>query len=211
MLILSVFLSVVDFYCFDSDFYSEEYTKLNTAEDIGVSQDDLDLMTDDLLDYLKDYRDNLDLEVSVKGQVRQAYNERETIHMADVKELYQSVLAIRNISLIISIILFVIMIYTKSLAGINKAYIKILLLYGFIFGFIGLMCLIDFDSFWISFHKLFFTKNDYWLLDPKTSLLINMVPSQFFFDLCIRIIITIVVLICLMYFIFRYLNKKVSK
>ncbi len=45
----------------------------------------------------------------------------------------------------------------------------------------------DFSTFWVSFHELFFT-NDLWLLDPAKSVLINMVPAQFFYDLVMRIV-----------------------
>jgi len=50
---------------------------------------------------------------------------------------------------------------------------------------------VDFTSFWVSFHHLFFT-NDLWLLNPETDVLIMMVPQQFFSDLVARIIIRFV-------------------
>lgn len=207
-LIISLFVSVVDFHCFNSNFYYKEYKKLNNAEVIGVSEDDLFLMTDDLLDYLKGDKENLDLLVSVNGTVRQAFNERETIHMVDVKDLYDSVILLRNICIILALASFVYLISKKDLKLLDKHYLTILKIFGFLFGFVLLMCIIDFDSFWISFHKLIFTKNDYWLLDPRTSLLINMVPSQFFFDLCIRIVLSIIILIVVVYLILKIINKR---
>lgn len=207
-LIVFIFVRVVDFHCFNKNFYYSEYSKLNNAEIIGVSNEDLNLMTDDLLDYLKGYKPDLSLIVNVKGQNREAFNERETIHMIDVKALYDIVIFISNICLVLGLIILGILIYLKDLKNLDKHYLKVLMFCGFIFGFIGLMCLIDFDSFWISFHELIFTKNDYWLLDPRTSLLINMVPSQFFFDLVIRIVVTILIVIVVLYFIFKELNKR---
>ena len=38
---------------------------------------------------------------------------------------------------------------------------------------------IDFDSLFVLFHKVAFT-NDLWLLDPRTDLLIRLMPIEFF-------------------------------
>lgn len=49
-----------------------------------------------------------------------------------------------------------------------------------------LLAVVDFSSFWTTFHKIFF-RNQLWILDPSTDILIMMVPSQFFFDLVTKI------------------------
>lgn len=210
-IVLSSILSIIDYHCFDNNFYKKEYSKLNTAEDVGVSEDDLFLMTDDLLDYLKGDKEDLSLIVTVNGEKREAFNQRETIHMADVKDLYDKVIIVKNISFLVAIIVSIYLAIKKEFNNFTESYIKVLISFLIIFGIIGLLCLIDFDFFWTNFHLIFFTKNDYWLLDPKTSLLINMVPSQFFFDLCIRIIITVFVVLSLYYLITKYGDKKVIK
>ena len=53
----------------------------------------------------------------------------------------------------------------------------------FIGGMAGLAALIstDFTKYFTTFHHIFFD-NDDWLLDPKTDLLINIVPEGFFRD-----------------------------
>ena len=55
-----------------------------------------------------------------------------------------------------------------------------------LFGLLALFAALDFNTFWTNFHRVFFT-NDLWLLDPRTDILIQMVPGQFFFDLVMRI------------------------
>ena len=47
----------------------------------------------------------------------------------------------------------------------------------------------DFDAFWLNFHYLFFD-NDLFLLDPNTSIMINMFPSAFFMHMVFMIIAT---------------------
>lgn len=44
----------------------------------------------------------------------------------------------------------------------------------------------DFTKYFIVFHKIFFN-NDLWVLDPRTDMLINIVPEGFFFDTAARI------------------------
>ena len=55
-----------------------------------------------------------------------------------------------------------------------------------VIGAVGVMILTNFQTFWINFHKVFFT-NDLWLLDPKTDLMIRMLPEGYFMDIAIRI------------------------
>ena len=46
--------------------------------------------------------------------------------------------------------------------------------------------LIDFGSLFTVFHRLAFT-NEGWLLDPRTDLLIRLMPTPFFVDLTVRV------------------------
>ena len=77
----------------------------------------------------------------------------------------------------------------------------------FVLLFFLLFALIDFDSFWRNFHEIFFT-NDLWLLDPRTDILIMMVPLQFFYDLVMRIVITFVLLFGLFTTGIYYFKRK---
>ena len=87
---IGAFLKVIDYACFDLSFYEKEYFSNSTAQSIGMSQDDLMNSTDTLLSYLKDNRDDIIYVARVKGEVREAFDERETLHMVDVKNLYQN-------------------------------------------------------------------------------------------------------------------------
>ena len=48
--------------------------------------------------------------------------------------------------------------------------------------------LIDFDGLFTTFHRIAFT-NDGWLLDPKTDLLIRLMPTGFFTTLAVRVLL----------------------
>ena len=53
--------------------------------------------------------------------------------------------------------------------------------------------LYDFNRFWIKFHELFFS-NDLWLLDPRYSTMINMLPEPLFEAMVVKIIVRFVLI-----------------
>ena len=197
--ILVTLLTTVDLCCFDYDFYEKEYKEIGVAETIGCSFEDLMDATRIILDYTQDKRDDMIATETIKGEVREFYNDREKAHMIDVKDLYLTAMKVRNISLIIIVISTIYFIYKKEnvLFSLSQIYNKVSLVFLVFLTFIGIYAASDFNSFWINFHHVFFTKNDYWLLNPKTDLLINMVPEQFFFDLVFKILIIFVLIFTL--------------
>jgi len=209
-LILTVFLGVINYCCFDEDFYYKHQQAHNTAKDIGVSEDGLKQMTTILLDYLQDKRDNIDLSLSVNNQEREVYDTREKQHMVDVKDLYQKALLVLKFSALIFIVSFLIYLFIKGdfkllLNSFNKVFIAFIAL----LLAIGLYALVDFDKFWTNFHQLFFD-NDLWLLDPNTELMIRLLPSSFFSALVFRIIY-LCLLIFLIIYIILLLGRKYDK
>lgn len=52
----------------------------------------------------------------------------------------------------------------------------------------------DFTKYFIVFHKIFFN-NDLWVLDPRTDMLINIVPEGFFFDTAAQIALVFAVIV----------------
>ena len=196
--VLGIILNCVNFFCFQKSFYRQEYRKLDTAEQIGMSDADLQNATDALLDYLRGKRDDLRVQAVVRGQQREVFNQREILHMADVKTLYLWAMRIGNGLLILAVAFYL-------WAWLGKRDIKTILsgylqgnyvLLGLI-AVLGIYAALDFNSFWTGFHKIFFT-NDLWLLDPRTDILIQMVPEQFFFDLVMRIVVSAAILIAIL-------------
>ena len=158
LVILGIVIQWIGILCFDKGFYAREYAKLGTAASIGMSQEDLDAATQALLDYTRGAREDLSVTAEIRGERREVFNERETLHMADVRNLYLG-----------------------AMGYIHANWVFLLL-----FGLLALFAALDFNTFWTNFHRVFFT-NDLWLLDPRTDILIQMVPGQFFFDLVMRI------------------------
>ncbi len=191
-LILFIILQAVDNYCFDGAFYKRIYTELDTASTIGISEDDLEHATIVLLDYIQDKRDDLDVVVTVApGQQEQMFNEREVLHMIDVKALYQGAMLIKWICLGIVLLGLLVMFrrfdFKRAVTHLFRGYRFSLIVFGIFVLALGAFVLIDFDRFWTLFHHVFF-RNDLWILNPETDRMILMVPSYFFNTLVKRIV-----------------------
>ena len=136
-------------------------------------------------------RDDIRVTATVNGYVREVYDKRETLHMVDVRNLYQNALKARNIALILGTVLLAaawLMIHHDHRTMLKKGLRNGVSLLGVLILMIVIWCLADFDGFWLFFHEVFFD-NDLYLLDPNVSIMINMFPSVFFFDLVLRIIV----------------------
>lgn len=191
-IIIGMIVLVIDGYCFDRNFYVREYAQNKTTYVTGMSQEDLMDTTDVLLSYLRDKRDDLSVQHEVNGKMREVFNEREKAHMVDVKALYLNARAICYTLMAASLIFAAIALFVlKEKQSFLKGYMLSNLVIIIIFAGLGIYAAADFYSFWTNFHHIFFT-NDLWLLDMNTDILIMMVPEQFFFDLVMKIAITVV-------------------
>ncbi len=72
------------------------------------------------------------------------------------------------------------------------------------------LLLIDFNKYFTIFHEIFFS-NDLWLLDPDTSVLINMVPEVFFFQTAMIIIGVFVIMVIIILTLIEVFKRKSIK
>jgi integral membrane protein (TIGR01906 family) len=194
MAYISIFIAIiitsVDVMSFDLNFFRDFYFENDSAEEIGVSFDDLMISTEVLLDYTRGKNDSLDVMVTVDGNREMMYNKREVDHMVDVRDLYLNAIFIRNVLagffliVMLSDVLRKKFIFEQHWQAVKNAGIVMFA----VIGFIVLAAVIDFNTFWTNFHLIFF-RNDLWLLNPNTDRLIMMVPLNFFIALVFRIII----------------------
>jgi len=111
----------------------------------------------------------------MNGAQYAAFNAKEQHHMADVQSLFHLCRTVGWTSAGVAIALAVILRRTFPWRIFRRTLIAIL---AAVTAVIILAC-IDFDSLFILFHQLAFA-NDLWLLDPKTDLLIRLMPLEFF-------------------------------
>jgi integral membrane protein (TIGR01906 family) len=191
LVFVAVIITSVDLMSFDLNFFKDFYTENASAEEIGVSFDDLMLSTEVLLDYTRGKRESLDVLVAVDGGKEMMFNKREVDHMVDVKDLYLGAILIRNLGFVFFVLLLTFDVVTKKFSferhwqAVKNAGTIIFAL----IAFVVMAALIDFNTFWTNFHLIFF-RNDLWLLNPNTDRLILMVPLNFFIALVTRIILS---------------------
>lgn len=211
--LVCLLLSAIDFISFDRDFYPKEYAKYNNAEIIGISSEELMKATHVLLDYIQGKRADMVVTATIQGTQREVFNQRETDHMVDVRNLYLNAMLVRNVCGILALLGLAILVIKsrKSLLyNLTLGYIRGCGLFTAVFLGVGFFAYTDFNRFWTLFHQLFFT-NDLWLLDPTTDIMIMMVPEGFFYDLVFKIAGTFLILAVLLLvaaIAYRYLKAK---
>lgn len=195
-----ILLTLVEVNTFNKDFYLKSYETYGVLDVTGKNLEELDNVTEDLLSYLKD--DSLDEEL-----LSPHFNDKEIKHMEDVKVLFKYGFIIKKLSLVLSVLSIV---YLLIHGGVRNL-IKIIFYGNFIWiGIIILLFLlttIDFNKYFTYFHLIFFN-NDLWLLDPKTDLLIQILPEQFFISIFKRIVLLFMLVLATIQIISFIIIKK---
>ncbi|WP_427340581.1 TIGR01906 family membrane protein [Caloranaerobacter sp. DY30410] len=172
---------------FDINFFKYKYEEYNIANVTGISEDNLMLITEKLLDYLKGKRENIIIFTEVGGKIEQVFEERELLHLKDVRELFRKGYVTRNLTLLLSVISLMYIFYNDK-NRLKKILIIISLMQLILMGSLYILIYSDFYKYFTYFHKLLFS-NDLWLLNPETDILIQMYPLEFFSSITYRIFV----------------------
>lgn len=183
MLFIVLLFTSVEVIGYNINYYEWQYERHNIPDNTKMSINELLKVTSYMIDYLQGERQSLEMTAIIDGSNQEVFGEREKQHMIDVKKLFTIGSYLRNISLYLLVIIFIYMIYkNKTLLIVVLSNVK------YVFGTIIMLILIlggllisNFNKYFTIFHKIFFS-NDLWLLDPKTDILINIVPEIFFFQ-----------------------------
>lgn len=185
-------------------FYEREYEKYTVTEALGMEIEDVMQVTEYMMDYLIGEEDELVAVTTVEGQEQDFFNEQDRLHMADVRNLFLGGLKLRTVCLVAAVVLILILIAAKAdwKYLISRAYSVAV---GVFLGIIALLAIafsIDFTRCFTIFHQIFFT-NDLWLFDPDTDYMIRMLPEGFFSDMAVRIGLTFVLLLVVLWCVLR--------
>jgi len=194
LLLIIVSQSII-FPTFFMPFYRWQYQRLGVADTVQMETDELMRVTIELLDYMRNRRDSIaDIRAVVAGEERWFFSEIEIKHMIDVLHLYDIAFTIRNVAffVMLGLIFGMMLLKYKVLFVLSRCCREVLagflLLAALLVGVIA----INFERAFDIFHRIFFN-NDYWILDPRVDLLINMVPIYFFIHISIFIAALILV------------------
>ena len=117
------------------------------------------------------------------------FTEKEMVHMRDCFELFELLRKVRSLLIPWAVLLIVGGAYVLQ----NRRHARLCawlspLIILLPLGLFALFAAMNFDAAFTLFHKILF-RNDLWLLDPATDLLIRICPESMFMHMGIRILI----------------------
>ena len=156
---------------FDYDFYEKQFEKHGIY---GIAEKDfVDTNAKELISYFNN-----------KAKVPEIFNEKEELHLNDVKNILQKTFLIHYVLITLFILLVIYFIYKREFRLLSLS-----LIFGGISTLIILLLVsnLDFESTFTGFHEVAFN-NTNWILNPETDKLIVIFPLGFFQDMTYEIV-----------------------
>lgn len=175
---------------FSLSFYQEQFLLNDIVAITGIGEVELTQVALEMIRYLAGLRPDLVLMVTdLSGQTYQAFEGREMAHMVDVRHIFDF---IRVFVCLYPFVLGLLVAYElkrKRGEALLKSCAKAVLYPSIVLLILLFAAMqVDFNSAFVLFHHLLF-RNDLWLLDPATDLLIQLLPETFFITIAQRILI----------------------
>ena len=201
LLLLYVILATsLEFVSTNEGIISNLYTDSTVIDDfarnrgITISYQDLIRSYMRLTDYLEGKVPSIDVEVTINGEKQLMFDyEQETVHMVEVRDLWQGAMRLRDVFLLASLALYLVAVllnFRNAALTVAKGYLIGFFACLLIFGFFGTWGMLDFHSFWTFFHQVLFTGDD-WLFDVTKSRMINMLPEEIFSGIAMRTVVIV--------------------
>lgn len=147
----------------------------------GVDVQEYPGLSEKITAYMLGKDDTFQTTLLVHGQTREAFSEKELLHMQDVRNLFalcRSILLFCGLIVIICLAMSLFR-FRPMLVSLARGYVRVSLFAAVLGSILAIWSAIDFLSLFRLFHRLFFT-NDLWLLNPKQDLLLQLMPTSFF-------------------------------
>ena len=170
--------------------YEYSFSQYDADVVTGIERSELDRAASEIIGYFRsDDADALDIRVADEREIVPLFNQREVLHMRDVRDLIRATFRLHEIAFVY-IVGYVAAVFLWSgerplrrLA--QQAMIAggatVALLAGAAIG-----VLVGFDRLFTQFHLLSFS-NDLWKLSPARDHLIQMFPQGFWFDVTLAV------------------------
>ena len=193
-IILALFLFLLSFriIVYNAELYNDQFLKDDTYS--RYNQTFVNNFSLNLINYLQ-----------AKEELEDYYNEREIIHLKDVKELIDNTIRLLYLVSFILILIFSYLIYKEKYKEIGKLFYYSGLINLIIILVLTVFFLTNFQNGFIIFHKIFFT-NDYWILS-NDSLLVNIFTEYFFMQM-LKLILLIVLSLSILFILFGKIFVK---
>ena len=176
-----------------------------------LSFEDIKLIAVELMAYISGKMPFLETNVYINGVPTAFYSLRSMIHMADVRNIILTLAKINYIAIFLCLIsLFKLINVNGVLIELEKVYKRTVIIITTILVMILIFAAINFDAFFVRFHKVLFT-NDLWLLDPNEDYIICLLPEKIFMIYGLRIVIAMVLAVVFSVFLLHILSKIQSR
>ncbi|NLZ93111.1 MAG: TIGR01906 family membrane protein [Firmicutes bacterium] len=180
LITIVVLLTSVQIMVSNDNFFSQKFIDNDVSRQTNIKHSELMRITDEIQAYLFGRRADFKIYGEIAGKRKLVFNEREIAHMKDVRVLFKYGIILRNVCAIVVGILLLVFWQKKKLFFDTLLFSALAFFALALIG--GLLLYYDFNRYFVLFHEIFFT-NDLWILDPENSVLINMVPLDFFISI----------------------------
>lgn len=192
IVILYCLTSAIQQISYDTKYYKDYVDKNELAKQVNLDEKQIFNLYDSLIKYIDTGDESL---------IKDNFNNREVLHMKDVHQLFNLNNQINKASMLVFYLFilmnFILIMYKEKSKTLTKKDLNIFsektrLVKNYTLVIIGVMLILtifiasDFSKYFIKFHELFFD-NDLWLLDPKTDIMIRMLPEDYFMKMASRI------------------------
>lgn len=165
---------------FDPGFYLETQRPQQVDLYSGLEWDDVRMVNEGVALFFRDNQLSLSEALTQTGAPGETFNERETLHMDDVRGIVNLFASLRTLTTIIVLVGGLLLILSgdprmlaRSMADGSLAILLSILI-------LAAAAVVDFDWLFTQFHLVSFT-NDLWQLDPVRSRLLQLYPLNFWF------------------------------
>jgi integral membrane protein (TIGR01906 family) len=153
----------------------------NAVQTTGIDRDELIRAGGEIRAYFNNNQETLQIRVEQNGRQVSLFNERETAHMADVKDRFRTMNRVQEFSILYGAVYVAVVVLWAREVSIRALAAQVAIgsfLVLAAVGIAGAIGMAGFDSAWEGFHRLIFS-NDFWRLNPATDHLIQMFPPAF--------------------------------
>jgi integral membrane protein (TIGR01906 family) len=170
--------------------YEYSFSRYDADDVTGIERGELDRAAEEIIAYFRDSdADALDIRVADGGDVVPLFNQREVLHMQDVRDLMRLTFRLHEVAFVY-IIGYVAAVFLWSGEGPMRRLAQQSMIAGAatvgVLAVAAVAVLVGFDSLFTQFHLLSFS-NDFWKLSPARDHLIQMFPQGFWFDVTLGV------------------------
>jgi integral membrane protein (TIGR01906 family) len=173
----------------DPGTYRQGFEKYAASQRTGFAPTELERIGQEFIRYFEGPGGRLEPLVTIGGQRRPLFNEREIVHMEDVQKLMQLVFRLGDLSGAYLLVFMAGLLITRRRAGLRPLGGLLLAGAGLSLGLlvlVGAASFADFSELFVRFHEMSFS-NDLWQLDPEHDYLLMLFPEEFWLEVTLRI------------------------